>query len=168
MDWPGIVRDYAPLVWKTARRLLPGEADAADCFQDTFVSALECSRRGPVKHWAGLLQRLATARALDILRRRYRRPADAPVPLEVADESPASDPVSRAMAAELGGQLRDCLSQLPARESEVFCLRFLSELSYQEISDQLGLSIDAVGVALHRARARLRELLVGASCTHEQ
>ncbi|MFI5381729.1 MAG: RNA polymerase sigma factor [Tepidisphaerales bacterium] len=133
-DWSGIVREYAPLVWKTVYRLLPREADAADCFQDTFVSAFEFSRRGPVNHWAGLLQRLATARALDILRRRYRRQTDPPASAEPLDTSPASDPVGRAMAAELGGQLRDVLSQLPERECAVFCLRFLSELSYQEIS----------------------------------
>ncbi|MCY2954074.1 MAG: hypothetical protein NTU53_19210, partial [Planctomycetota bacterium] len=47
------VREYGPLVWKTAYRLLPSEADAADCFQETFISAMEASCRSPVRHWAG-------------------------------------------------------------------------------------------------------------------
>jgi len=32
---------HGPLVWQTAWRLLGHEADAADCFQETFVSAME-------------------------------------------------------------------------------------------------------------------------------
>ena len=38
-DWSQIVQEHGPLVWRTAYRLLNHEADAADCFQRTFVSA---------------------------------------------------------------------------------------------------------------------------------
>ncbi|MCY2952520.1 MAG: sigma-70 family RNA polymerase sigma factor, partial [Planctomycetota bacterium] len=162
------VREYGPLVWKTAYRLLPSEADAADCFQETFISAMEASCRSPVRHWAGLLQRLAIARALDLLRRRHRQRSEGLLDRNQPDGSAASDPVARAVAVEVGEQLRDAVGQLPNRESEVFCLRFLSELSYQEISVQLEMSIDAVGVALHRARARLRELLSGVGVVEQK
>ena len=40
-DWEHVVRTHGPLVWQTAWRLLGQEADAADCFQETFVSAME-------------------------------------------------------------------------------------------------------------------------------
>ena len=44
IDWPHIVQEHGPIVWNTVSRLLDNEADAADCFQDTFVSALNLSR----------------------------------------------------------------------------------------------------------------------------
>ena len=39
-DWPQIIATYGGLVWKTARSLLNNDADAADCFQETFVETL--------------------------------------------------------------------------------------------------------------------------------
>jgi RNA polymerase sigma-70 factor (ECF subfamily) len=157
-DWPQLVHDYGPLVWRTAYRLLGHDADAADCFQDTFAAALQLSRRQAVAHWPTLLRRLATARALDRLRRRYRERAGGVT--EAADAAaPGPGPVERAEGAELAGRLRDALTHLPPREAEVFCLRCVDDLSYDAIADQLGLSANAVGVLLHRARGRLKGLL---------
>ena len=36
-----LVRSYGPLVLAIARRYLRSEADAADCFQDTFVAVFQ-------------------------------------------------------------------------------------------------------------------------------
>ena len=63
-------------VWRTAYRLLGNRADADECFQEAFLAALEVSRREPVRDWGALLRRLAAARALDRLRRRYRHGGD--------------------------------------------------------------------------------------------
>jgi outer membrane lipoprotein-sorting protein len=49
-DWSEVVRRHGPIVWKTAYRLLNHEADAADCFQNTFVSAWELSRAEAVRN----------------------------------------------------------------------------------------------------------------------
>lgn len=159
IDWPGIVRQYAPLVWRTVYRLLPNEADAADCFQETFVNAMQIAKRQEVGNWPGLLQKLATSRALDCLRRRVRDRVRLRTP-ESWDELVAGDPqpIQQAQAAELAEHLRQLLSKLPPQQAEVYCLRYLNELSYEQIGLELGLSVDAVGVTLHRARGRLREL----------
>ncbi|HOW72636.1 MAG TPA: sigma-70 family RNA polymerase sigma factor [Phycisphaerae bacterium] len=164
IEWPLIVRQHGPIVWKTAYRLLGQDADAADCFQETFVSAIEYADRQEVTNWPGLLQRLATARALDHLRRRIRaarRRAPGISFEQVAASGPSPD--QAALDAELGDRLRAALCELAPRQSAVFCLRCLSGLSYEEIASELGLSIDAVGVTLHRARARLQELLGGST-----
>lgn len=163
-DWSAIVRRHGALVWKTAYRLLGQDADAADVFQETFLSAVEVVRREPVGNWPGLLQRLATMRALDHLRRRIRdrRGRDCAPEWESLPTSDA-DPVQEAEATELADRLRSALAQLPSRQSELFCLRHVAGLSYEEISAQLDMSVDAVGVMLHRARGKLRELLIGGS-----
>ena len=158
-DWQRIVNDHNGLVWRTAYRLVGNEADAADCLQETFISAWKLSRRQAVTSWPGLLRRLATHRALDKLRSRSRQPGNVALDDWMAAVSDVSEPVAQAQAAELSARLRVALTELPSKQAEVFCLRFLEELSYAEIAGQLQLKTSAVGVLLHRARASLRELL---------
>jgi RNA polymerase sigma-70 factor (ECF subfamily) len=158
-DWEAIVREHGPMVWRTVRRLVRGEADAADCFQETFVSAFQVAEREPIRNWGGLLQRMATARALDWLRREKRR---AWIGGDEALDQAASDEVSsidRAMGDELAERLKEALVELPAQQQEVFCLRELGQMSYEEISSEMAMSVDSVGVTLHRAKKKLRELL---------
>jgi len=71
-DWSQIVEQHGPQVWRTAQRLLCHETDAADCFQRTFIAALEISRKQAVRNWPALLRHLATVRALEQLRGRMR------------------------------------------------------------------------------------------------
>jgi len=158
-DWQNIVTDCGPLVWRTAYRLLGNHADTADCFQETFLAALELSRRQPVRNMPGLLVRLATTRAIDRLRQRGRQERPS-APGGDCDETCSSNgPADEVQAQELVGQLREAISGLPAQEAKVFCLRYLSEMSYRQIASQLGIGINIVGVSLYRAKARLREAL---------
>jgi RNA polymerase sigma-70 factor, ECF subfamily len=157
-DWPAIVEEFGPLVWRTAYRLLGNHADAADCFQRTFVSAVELS--GPVRNWPGLLRRLATARALEQLRQR-KRTADRLVPLGEAPpaDGRARDPLGLARAGELADRLRSALVEIDPTQAEVFGLVCLDDLSYRDAADQLGITPNHAGVLLNRARAALRERL---------
>ena len=158
IDWQVIIEKHGPAVWQTSYRLLGNHADAADCFQETFVSALEFCRRQRVRNFSALLVRLATARAIDQLRRRFRRsrcetePADWDS-LRSANPSPAE----QVQQKELTEGLRKSLSKLPPQEAEVFCLRYLNDMSYRQIANELGIKANAAGVMLHRARAKLRE-----------
>ena len=68
-------------------------------------------------------------------------------------------PSQMAEAAELSAKLREALAEIPPGQAEVFCLFQLDGWSYPEIAEHLTISTDVVGVWLHRARRRLRELL---------
>ena len=161
VDWDAIVSRNGPAVWRTVYRLVGNRADADDCFQETFLAALEVFGRETVRHPHALLQKLATARALDRLRRRYRRAAregDAVVDWEALHgQGPA--PPQLAEASELSERLREALAELPQKQAQAFCLFYLDGWDYQRIADQLEGTVNAVGVMLHRARHRLRELL---------
>ena len=173
VDWDGLVAREGDAVWRAVRRVVGNDADAEDVFQETFVAAVELSRREPVRQWRGLLLRLAHARAIDRLRLRYRRGrregGEVGPGADQSDEgdaldalaSPTPSPDEHATAAELGARLRAALAQLPERHAEVFSLFCLEGWTYQEISEHLAMSIDAVGVNVHRARGRLRVLLEG-------
>lgn len=159
VDWDGIIDREGPAVWQTVRRLLTHRADAEECFQETFLAALDLWRRQPVRSPRAALQRLATARAIDRLRRRYReagRHSDVPAGA-LTDSSPS--PGERAAASELLDTLRLALADLPEKQADAFCLHCLDGYSYAEAAALLGVSVDHVGVLIHRARARLREAL---------
>ena len=162
-DWQRVVSEHSDAVRQTAWRLVGNEADAADCLQEAFMAAVKVSRNRRVRNWRGLLKVLATRRALDKLRSRIRQSARSS---SLADwsavASPAPGPVQTAEAAELAARLRLALPQLSPAQAEVFCLRHLDDLSYRQIAGQLDIKMSAVGVLLHRARTRLREILTGA------
>jgi RNA polymerase sigma-70 factor (ECF subfamily) len=159
-DWSEIVGQYGPLVWRIAFRLLHHEADAADCFQRTFMSAVEMARTEKIKSWPAILQRLATARALEQLRQRCRQASRfAALPPEPGPDHKAHDPLNRASAGELAETLRQALTVIDQQQAEVFCLACLEDWSYQNIADHLGITVNHVGVLLNRARTALRERL---------
>ena len=159
-DWDAVVREHGPLVWRTACRLLTHEADAADCFQRTFLAAVELEAAEPIRNWPAALKRLATARALEQLRARYR---DAGRLADLPDEPPgdpsALEPVDFAAGGELASALRVALAAIDPVQAELFCLVCLEDLSYSDAAAQLGVTVNHAGVLLHRARAALRERL---------
>jgi RNA polymerase sigma-70 factor (ECF subfamily) len=175
-DWEGIVRSHGRAVWRTAWRVLADAADADDCMQEAFVDAVELSRREPVRDWGRLLTRLATSRALDRLRRRIREAnrrngrgvgnhagngtSQAHETHEL-DALPgrSDDPGDAAEGRELHERLRLSLAKLSPQQAETFYLRYMEELDYGEIAEALEIDVNQVGVVLHRARARLREIL---------
>lgn len=159
-DWSDVVEQHGPMVWRTVYRLLNQEADAWDCFQNAFVSAVKLSRRETVRSWPALLKRLATAAALERLRQRYRESGRlGELPESLAAEPNQSEPGRAAEAGELAEHLAEALAGLDARQAQVFCLACLEGLRYREIADELGMTVSHVGVLLNRARTSLRERL---------
>jgi RNA polymerase sigma-70 factor, ECF subfamily len=159
-DWSELAERYGPAVWRTTLRLTGSEADAADCFQETFLSAFRFAGNGDVRDWGALLRHLAVARGLDSLRRR-KRERRGRIEWGASEEAEAAlpGPSAEAERSELASRLRVALALLPPRQAEVFCLRCMEELSYEEIAARLELKVNAVGVLLNHARQRLRELL---------
>ena len=158
IDWQIVIEKHGPAVWQTAYRLLGNRTDAADCFQETFVCALEISQRQRVRNFSALLTWLATTRAIDQLRRRFRRSHCSDASADwAAVPSTNPGPAQMAQQRELIGRLRMALSKLPPQEAQVFCLRYLNDMSYRQIAKALDIKTGAAGVLLHRARAKLRK-----------
>ncbi|MGO9112166.1 MAG: RNA polymerase sigma factor [Thermoguttaceae bacterium] len=159
-DWESIVRTHGPMAFDTAWRLLGHVADTEDAVQEALLDAFRLQGRQPVGNWGALLRHLATRRAIDRLRKRR---TDDPLPLDPPTFEPASpesqQPDSVAVERELANRLRWAVAELPDREASVFSLHYFGEMANGEIAETLGISADAAGVALHKARKRLTELL---------
>lgn len=153
-DWDRVVREHGPMVFGTAWRILGHAADAEDVVQEVFLEAHLLRARQTVRHWPGLLRRLAACRAVDRLRQRK-----AILPLDGLSLAGGIEPDQEAIGHELADRLRHSIAHLPEREASVFCLRYFEDLSNQRIAEVLDISPGAVAVALHKARARLESLL---------
>lgn len=151
------------MVFATAHRVLGNPEDAEDVLQEVFLKLLTSrnGRRGAdaVRDWGAYLRVTASRCAVDLLRRRSRwkkdgpeLPEDAPAP---ADQNPRQSAIRRQKAAIL----RRAVASLPKREARIFALRYFEDLSYEQIAEQTGRTVSSVGVILHRARKRLREIL---------
>jgi RNA polymerase sigma-70 factor (ECF subfamily) len=71
----------------------------------------------------------------------------------------SENPLDEIIENEFKEKIGEALQQLPYDQRMVFILRTSEELSYQEISEQLDISIGTVMSRLSRARAKLKELL---------
>jgi RNA polymerase sigma-70 factor (ECF subfamily) len=144
-------------VWKFVRRLVGNDADARDVYQETFLQAFQFSRKASVDDW------------IRLLRKRYRSAAyfDSDV-VSGSEELPCSGPLPEEQLAadELSDRLRIALTRLTEEQSEVFVMRYVEDLPYDEIASRTGSNRNAVGVMLNRARGQLQQLL--ASDTHSQ
>ena len=159
-DWSTIVKENTPLVWQITYRLVGNQADAADCFQETFLSALKIAKAEPIKSWSALLRRLATTRALDRLRQKYRYKAHCQPQGSWSEPTDVSaEPDRLAQQQELRQQLRYAVAQLPSDQAEAFCLRFLDQLTNRQIARLMNITPNNIGVLIHRARQQLQKTL---------
>ncbi len=151
-NWKELVNECAPLVIAISWRILGNAADVEDNVQDVFLEACRIQGRATVRHWRGLLRRLATLGALAKRRQRRRHASLSDVsPLDVKSLSPDESAIRR----EEESRLRDAVAALPEREGAVFALRYFQGLDLPEIADCLGISYSAAGAALSRARTKL-------------
>src|SRR4051794_3819859 len=159
-DWPLILAEHGATVWRTVYRLLDHHADALDCYQETFLAAWRFAEREPVADWRSFLVSLATRRAIDRLRQRYRdRVRVVAIDSLREPSSEAECPVRHASAKELMDRVREGIAELPDKQARVFWLCCVEGLSHQQISDRIEIPPGEVRVLLHRARTRLGAML---------
>jgi len=162
-----IVARYEKPIFNVIYRILGDYDEAADVTQETFISAYNAFKRfrGESRVYTWLYQ-IAINHTRNRLRRR-RRPMvslDAPTqgpdekqPMEVADER--NMPHHVAEQEELRQQILEAIQALPPDYREVIILRELNGLSYNDIAEATGISLDNVKTRLARARAMLRHRL---------
>lgn len=168
-DWTEVVTRHGPAVWQTVYRILGHHADAQDCYQEVFFEACRLEGTVVIRDWGAFLRTLATRRAIDRLRQLIRvrelSVALEHVPARAASEDTAADQL---VAAELIAAVRSAMTSLPDKQSEVFWLSCIEQLSHDEIAVQLRTTPGAVRVLLHRARSALAGLLANKTPCEDQ
>ena len=128
-----------------------GETELArDLTQEVFLRVSRVAIPvAPEDQLAGWLFRIARNVLLDHHRQRTRRP----------EETLGAFDRSRSASQETTTALNQALSTLPELERDVFLMREMSGLSYDDIANACELTPDAVRNRIHRARLHLREVL---------
>lgn len=128
-----------------------GETELArDLTQEVFLRVSRVAIPvAPENQLAGWLFRIARNVAMDHHRQRNRRPEEAVGTIDRA----------KGASQETSAALNQALSTLPELDRDVFLMREMSGLSYDEIANACELTPDAVRNRIHRARLHLREVL---------
>jgi RNA polymerase sigma-70 factor (ECF subfamily) len=162
-----LVDTYKDRVYNTAIGIVQNAEDAEDVTQEVFIQVYRS-----IHHFKGesklstWLYRIATTRALDLLRSRKSKKrfgfmqrlfGEANEPLhEIPDFNHPGVTLDR---KENAAKLFKAISQLPENQKTAFTLHKLEDLSYQEISEVMHTSVPAVESLMHRAKQNLRKIL---------
>ena len=63
--------------------------------------------------------------------------------------------------SDVGGHIEHALGMLPADQREAFLLKYVEELTYDEMAAMTGVSVSALKMRVKRACDGLRDLLEG-------
>lgn len=149
-------------LYRVALTITRAPADAEDLVQDTLVRAYRAIDRFDGRHPRAWL--LTIMRNAQINRTRRRRPdllhdADEVERRAATTADTSAQPEDAAMAGVLDERLGAALDALPLKFRQVVDLIDVSELSYQEAGEVLGVPVGTVMSRLSRARKRLRDHL---------
>jgi RNA polymerase sigma-70 factor (ECF subfamily) len=161
--WGQIYHDYAPAIFRFCRRALPTREDAEDATMEVFIKLRgKLNQYDSSRPFSGWLYKVAANHCWDTLRRRKIRQdketedSDT-LPLEHPDPSQLDRLIEQRSSAEV----RKALACLGKRARMALVMRYYSDMSYDEIADELGVRRAFVGVVLLRARHELRNALLG-------
>jgi RNA polymerase sigma-70 factor (ECF subfamily) len=159
-----IHRRYVRRVFGLCRYMLDSRESAEDATSEVFLKLQRSieSYDGsiPFPRW---LLRVAGNQCIDALRHRRRgrqvivEVEDGAAVIEATSSEPS--PLGTVMRMEERVQLQAAIARLPENYRVPLVLRYYSELSYDEIGQQLGLQRNHVAALIFRAKQELRRRL---------
>ena len=158
---------------------LQGKVDASDLVQETFLEAhrnfaqFRGRSEGELVRW---LRQILAANLADLLRRYLgAQGRDVRLEREIEDAfdrssvlldrglvAQQSSPSQQAARREQAVLLADALDQLPDDYRDVLVLRHLEGLTFPQVAERMGRSLDSVEKLWMRGLARLRQIMGGA------
>jgi RNA polymerase sigma-70 factor (ECF subfamily) len=162
-----VIRPHFDALYRAAMRLTRCREDAEDLVQEVVLRALpELTRLATLDSPRAWLLRVQYRLFVDGARRRSRSPIEAfegdPVVASAASELPGPDRLAEHRQREQ--QLACVWHELPRQQRALLAMH-AEGYSLGELEVMTGLSRNAIGVRLHRARARLAQLVSNASNT---
>jgi RNA polymerase sigma-70 factor (ECF subfamily) len=139
---------------------------AEDLLQDTFIKAINTIKSGRYNEegkFAPWLSRIAHNLAIDYFRRDKRYPE---VVLEdgsrVFDSMQFSEESFEAVQVmkETKAKVRDLIKELPEEQKQVLIMRHYLQMSFQEIADRTGVSINTALGRMRYALINLRKKMI--------
>jgi len=166
-----LVELYKDKIYHLAFRMLGNRQEAEDVVQETFLRVYRSLERYDEEmKFSTWIYRIGTNLSIDRLRKRktstYSLDADVGGDGEgtdwhamLASEEPT--PEGKILLSETQRRIRDAIESLPKKYKSVVVLKYLHDMSLQEIGDVLDMPVTTVKTRVHRGREFLRKKLEG-------
>jgi RNA polymerase sigma-70 factor (ECF subfamily) len=153
-----LVRRTHAGTYTLALRLTANEEDARDVTQEAYLRAYRGLKnfRGDAQFSTWLYRITANCASTFVTSRSRHRHDELDEGTELADLRPDADVELRAGTSDLRDRLNEAIATLPPRLRAVVVLRDVYDLPHEAIAAELGISVSAAKVRLHRARHKLR------------
>ncbi|UPL49473.1 RNA polymerase sigma factor [Hymenobacter sublimis] len=161
-------------VFTTIMLIVRDEDVAEDLLQDTFIKAIHTMKGGRYNEegkFSSWICRIAHNLAIDCFRREKRSPllnldttSHAFNSLSLAEEG-AEAALTR---EETHARLRELIQELPAAQKEVLIMRHYGDMSFQEIADATGVSINTALGRMRYALINLRKKMAAQPVFYDQ
>ena len=162
---------HAPAVLTVAWRIMGDRALAEDIAQDTFMAAFRSLPRFRAEaRFSTWVYRIAVNRCRDVLRSRAADPVaaaglvadDGPGVIQPAGESPMHrTPEQQLLDKQRDVHVAEALGRLAPLYREAFVLKHVEGLSYDEMSEVLGVDGSTLRMRVYKARQELSRELAG-------
>jgi RNA polymerase sigma-70 factor (ECF subfamily) len=159
---------YKDKIYHLAYRMLNNKHEAEDAVQETFLRVYtNLHRYDEQQKFSTWIFRIGTNHCIDRLRKRKHSAysLDAEMPDGEGNDYysmlPGNEdtPEKQIILSETQLQIRKAIDALPEKYKSVVILRYLQDMSLQEISDVLDMPVTTVKTRVHRGREYLRKRL---------
>jgi RNA polymerase sigma-70 factor (ECF subfamily) len=162
-----LVEMYKDKIYHLGYRMLNQRQEAEDVVQETFLRVYtNLDRYDENQKFSTWIYRIATNLCIDRLRK--RKPSYS-IDAELTDSegtdwhallaSDDASPETELILSETQQHIREAIQSLPDKYKSVVVLRYLHDLSLQEISDILEMPVTTIKTRVHRGREFLRKKL---------
>lgn len=165
-DFGDLYEKYLDKVYRYHLVRFGGNVDLTEeATSETFIRAMKGFNTFEMRHPKSFeiwLYRVASNTRKNLLRARHKRPASSLGAPELSDlPSLSPDPQQLAETSEAATRLTAAINALPLRHREVIHLRYVEDLSLDEIGAVLSKGRLAIKARLHRAMEDLRRFNIG-------
>ncbi|MFD2446902.1 RNA polymerase sigma factor [Bacillus sp. CGMCC 1.16607] len=151
-----IINKYKNQVYASVLRMTKNPQDAQDLVQESFIKVYhQLGKYDATGSFASWLFRVTINHCMD----EFRKKSNQIKKEEMTDETLVNSnyPEVIFLKKEKNRQLERLIATLPEDERIIILLRYVNELSYDEISELVDLPISTVRNKLHRAKKKMRE-----------
>ncbi|MBR5452686.1 MAG: sigma-70 family RNA polymerase sigma factor [Clostridia bacterium] len=157
-------KKYGKLCYSVAYNILRNTEDSEECVNDTYLGAWNAMPDQRPDRLTAFLARITRCLAINKYERnnaKKRGGGQIPLVLDelsecIASDNSAEDGLKKKIFAETINSFLDGLSE---KNRDIFVSRYWEMCSAEEIARIYGMNENAVKVALHRMREKLKELL---------
>lgn len=159
-----LVQLYRDKIYHLAYRMLGNRQEAEDAVQETFLRVyLNLERYDETQKFSTWIFRIGTNLCIDRLRKKKPNYSlDAELPDGEGGDwysmLPSEEPLpeDQIVLSETQAQIRQAIEMMPDKYKSVVVLRYLQDMSLQEIGDVLDMPVTTVKTRVHRGREFLR------------